>query len=651
MCGITGVFAYGAGTLRLDAGTLGRMTDALAHRGPDDRGTHLDPERGVGLGHRRLSIIDLSPLGHQPMANDDGTCWIVYNGEVYNHEAVRRELEATGVRFRSRCDTEVILRLYEAVGERCVERLNGMFAFAIWDAKRRRLFLARDRIGVKPLYWADVGGHFLFGSEARALLEHPLVSREMDGASFYHNLTFLSTPAPATMFRDVRKLAPGHRMTVDAAGVRVERWWDVLDAPRLAPAEVADENAVAHEIRERLRQAVRDRMMSDVPFGVFLSGGIDSSANVALMAQCSDLPVETFTVGYEGEGVGHLNELHHARRIAERYGTNHHEIVIDHKSVLDYLPSFVEHQDEPVFDPVCVPLYYVSKLARDHGIKVIQVGEGSDEQFAGYSFYLEAVRFAERLRPLRKAPRAVRATVYRALAPVLLGIPRVTGTARRLANWEELLRRSVDEDVFWGGAILLGDREKAELVPGGARHSSWGVLAPFYAEIDRRWPDADTVQRMTYVELRQRLPELLLQRVDKITMQVSLEGREPFLDYPFVEYVLRLPQRYKVGDGTTTKAILKKAVAGLLPDDLIHRRKQGFPAPMSAWVFEPEFGRFVRDVLDRSPLVRDGHLRAEGVRRIADEHFSRRRDRGALLWTLFNLSLWYRRWVRNEPAA
>ena len=367
------------------------------------------------------------------------------------------------------------------------------------------------------------------------------------------------------------------------------------------------------------------------------------------MAQCSSLPVETFTVGYAGEDVDQFNELHHARRVAEQYGTNHHEVVIDTKSVLEYLPGFVEHQDEPVFDPVCVPLYYVSKLARENGIKVIQVGEGSDELFAGYSFYLQSIRFAQRLAPLRALPRAIRATLYRAIAPPMLSVPRALGTANRLRNYEELLRRAVDEDVFWGGAILLGDREKAALMPRDAGHfSSWSVLARFFEEIDRRWPDADLVQRMTYVELRQRLPELLLQRVDKITMSVSLEGREPFLDYPFVEYALRLPMQFKVGDGTVTKRILKKAIGDLLPADLVHRRKQGFPAPMSQWVFEPKFGAFVKETLRTSSLVADGILDGAAVQTYVDEHFSRRWDRGGLLWTLFNLTLWHRRWIHGE---
>ena len=645
MCGITGAFAYGRSSFDVDEATLWRMTDAMAHRGPDGRAIHFDPARRVGLGHRRLSIIDVA-AGHQPMANDDGSLWIVFNGEIYNHAAIRARLEGRGVRFHTRCDTEAILRLYEERGEDCVHELQGMFAFAIWDAKRDRLFLARDRIGIKPLYWCDAAGLFLFASELAALFEHPAVSRKMDVESFYHHLSFMSVPAPRTMFEGVAKLAPGHRMIVDRSGVKNERWWDALDAPRLAPSDWADEDAVAAEIQAKLRTGVRDRMMSDVPFGVFLSGGIDSSVCTALMAESSDLPINTFTVGYSGAGTEHLNELHHARRIAEGLRTNHHEVVIGHREVLDYLPQLLDHQDEPVADPVCVPLFYVSKLAADAGIKVIQVGEGSDELFMGYPPFLQTIRFHDRVtRPLSRLPRSARAGLHALAGPALRAI------GRRAGEYEELLFRSVDEHPFWGGAIPLTDRAKAAVVPGrppGVR--SWNVVRAFHDEIARRWPDADCVQHMSYVELRQRLPELLLARVDKITMSVSLEARVPFLDHRLVEYALRLPQSVKV-PGDQTKAILKKAVAGLIPDDLIHRRKQGFPAPMSQWVFEHEFGQHLRDTVLQSALVREGLLDAAAVRGFVDRHFARERDHGSLLWTFFNLTLWHRRWIEREAIG
>lgn len=642
MCGITGVHAYQNVAFRLDEATLWRMTDSLAHRGPDGRGVHLDPAARIGLGHRRLSIIDLSPAGAQPMTTDEGATWIVYNGEVYNHRALRAELEGRGVHFRSQSDTEVILRLYEAEGDACVERLVGMFAFAIWDGPRRRLFLARDRIGVKPLLWSDVGGHLLFASEPRALLHHPLIRRELDPQSLSHALTFLSTPVPGTMFAGIHKLPAGHRMVVDERGPRIERWWSALDAPRLSPDVYANETNLAKTLRGMLDRSVEERMMSDVPFGVFLSGGLDSSANVALMARHSDGPVQTFSVGYRGRGVDHLNELEHARRIAQMYGAQHHEVVIDHKSVIDYLPQLVEHLDEPVFDPVCVPLYYVSKLARESGIRVIQVGEGSDELFVGYEFYLQAIRFSERLRFLRHLSKRARDRLHAVISPLLLAI------GHRAVNWEELLRRALYEDVFWGGAILAGDRQKAHLLRSTSRlESGWSVIARFYDEIDARSPEADTVQRMTYVELCQRLPELLLARVDKITMAASIEGREPFLTHPLVEFALRLPQSVKIRGGRT-KAILKDAVADLLPEDLLKRRKQGFPAPMSMWFLEDELGDLLARTLESSSLVRAGYFDGEALGRLVREHRGRHADHGTLLWTLALLSLWHRRWIEGR---
>jgi asparagine synthase (glutamine-hydrolysing) len=643
MCGITGVFAYRRGELPLDEPTLGRMTDALSHRGPDDRGVHLDPVSRVGLGHRRLSIIDLA-AGRQPMANDDGSIWIVYNGEVYNHVAIRKELEQHGVRFRTHCDTEVILRLYEAEGEGCMRRLDGMFAFAIYDGRRRALFLARDRIGVKPLYWCDQGGAFYFASEPRALFEHPELSRRLDEESLYHHLSFLCTPAPHTMFEGIRKLPPGHTLTVTADGLREARWWDVLDAPEIQSEEARDPDRAARVLLDKLREAVEARMMSDVPFGVFLSGGIDSSTNAVLMAECSSLPINTFTVAYEGPGVAALNEMEHARRIARQIGANHREVVIDQRSVLEYLPEFVRHQDEPVADPVCVPLYYVSKLAVDHGVKVVQVGEGSDELFLGYEPYLESIRFDRLARSLRRLPAAVGRAGWRGLSPALRAV------GHRALRWEELLRRCAYEDPFWGGAIVMGDREKRELVRRRPDASSWQVVESLYREIDGRWPGADVAARMAYVELRQRLPELLLARVDKISMSVGLEARVPFLDHHVVEYAMRIPAALKL-EGGKTKALLKRAVAGLLPEDLIHRRKQGFPAPISQWLHTEEFGGAVAGALRTSPLVRDGYLDGAWIERRLHDHLGRRADHGGLLWVLFNLTLWYRRWILAEGSG
>ena len=383
VCGICGILAstdqFETGLAHLEA-----MADTMIHRGPDDSGAWRSTDGAVALGHRRLSIVDLSPAGRQPMANEDDTIWITYNGEVYNHRALRAELEAKGHVYRSATDTESIVHLYEEEGPRCVERLHGMFALAIWDSRRRELFLARDRLGIKPLYYAQPPGGFIFASEIKSLLAHPAIVADLDEEAFSHYLTFLCTPAPLTMFQGIRKLAPAQRMTVSADGrVQIESYWSPFNE---APAEEIAEMS-EHEMETRLlallRESIAKRMMSDVPFGVFLSGGVDSSTNVALMAELMEDPVRTFSVAFRDQE--RYNELEYARAVAKRFGTDHHEVVIDVDDLTAFLSDLIHHQDEPLADWVCVPLYYVSKLARDNGTIVVQVGEGSDELFHGYT--------------------------------------------------------------------------------------------------------------------------------------------------------------------------------------------------------------------------------------------------------------------------
>src|ERR687895_786659 len=418
MCGICGVLgtrdSFAAGEE-----VVSRMRETLVHRGPDDGGTWTAPR--IGLGHRRLSIIDLSPAGHQPMSNEDGTVWVTFGGEIYNHEELRPELEAKGHVYRSHTDTETIVHLYEEEGPRCVERLDGMFHYAIWDTRSRELHLARDRLGKKPLYYAQPDGGFLFASEIKALLEHPSLTPELDEEAFFHHLTFACAPAPLTMFAGVRKLSPAQRMTVRADGSReVETYW----SPFGRTVEGSDPE-LAEELLGLLRSAVEKRMMSDVPFGVFLSGGIDSSTNVALMSEQMSRPVETFTVGFSD--AEYLNELEEARRIAKQFGTNHHEVIISEKEMHEFLPRMVFHQDEPIADPVCVPLYYVSKLARDSGTIVVQVGEGSDEIFSGYENYVRHLRIYENFwRYAERTPPFLR----RAASSMILPALQATGRKR-----------------------------------------------------------------------------------------------------------------------------------------------------------------------------------------------------------------------------
>ncbi|MEK7800001.1 MAG: asparagine synthase (glutamine-hydrolyzing), partial [Acidobacteriota bacterium] len=365
-----------------------------------------------GLGHRRLSIVDLSPAGRQPMANEDGTIWITFNGEIYNHVRLRRDLEARGHIYRSRTDTETLLHLYEEEGPKFVRLLQGMFALAIRDGRRKELLLVRDRIGVKPLYYAVLPGTILFASEIKAILEHPRVSRRIDLAAFYHYLTFIAAPAPRTLFQGVHKLPPATRVTIDGQGaIRSETWWDPMDAPPEEGARYDDADFCAARIRDLLAQAIEKRMMADVPFGVFLSGGLDSSANVALMARIMDRPVRTFSVGFKDHPA--LNEFVYARKVAALFKTDHHEVEIGWRDLLDFMPEMLFHQDEPIADWVCVPLHYVARLARQTGTIVVQVGEGSDEQFFGYDHYLRMYRNQARfVRPLMSLPRSLRLMAY-----------------------------------------------------------------------------------------------------------------------------------------------------------------------------------------------------------------------------------------------
>jgi asparagine synthase (glutamine-hydrolysing) len=621
------------------------MRDTLGHRGPDDAGAYLSPNGRVGLGHRRLSIVDLSPAGHQPMSNEDGSVWITYNGEIYNHRSLREPLLARRHRYRSSTDTETILHLYEEVGSAVPHQLDGMFAFALYDAHREELLLARDRIGIKPLYYAQVAGGLLFGSEIKALLAHPAMGASIDFEAFLHYLTFVSTPAPLTLFAGIRKLRPGTLLRVDRrGGIREEVYWDAIVPGRL---EAAREEEVCAEILRLLQESVRKRMMSDVPFGVYLSGGIDSSANVALMARLMDRPVTTFSVGFEGQPA--YNELEEARRVARRFGCEHHEVVMTAKDLQETIPALIHHQDEPLADWVCVPLYHLARKSRESGTVVVQVGEGSDEQFFGYPGYLSVYALESSMgKPLRALPRMVR----RALGHAGSGVASVL---MRGGDRLELLRCAAEDRVFfWGGAIAFKGEEKRRILSPSARRQEGGidsyrVVAEIWNRISREKPESDFGERMVYLELKQRLAELLLMRVDKMTMAAGVEARVPFLDYRLVEYTMRIPTAMKIRGGVS-KYLLKKALEGVLPAEVLHRKKQGFGAPVSEW-FAGELYRYAEHAILESRLAELDILDYEAVRRILKEHREGTRDRAFLLWNLFNVSRWYDYWVAGRKAA
>ncbi len=640
MCGIVGVFDRHRAQPRVTEELLGRMADAMRHRGPDDSGVYLDPSRRLGFGFRRLSIVDLTPAGHQPMCNEDGSIWIVFNGEIYNHADHRAPLEAKGHVYRSRSDTETILHLYEEYGDDCVLHLRGMFAFAIWDSNKRRLFLARDRLGIKPLYYAEAGGTFLFASEIKALLEHPDLPREANEDALMDYFTFMIPPAPATMFRGVSKLPAGFRMSVTAGGVvSQERYWDAI-VPTDAP--VRDDAFYAERLRELLMESIRLHMMSDVPLGVFLSGGVDSSTNVALMARVAPGRINTFSVGFEEHET--YNELQYARRIARDYGTNHHEVIIDDRAALDYLPKLVHSQDEPIADWVCLPLYFVSKLVRDRGVIVAQVGEGADELFGGYPSYLRTLAWQRKWGWLSSLPPALWHTVAGvAQRATRRGVPLATLGLRAAA------RMADGGHGFWGSAIAYRGHERLRLTDTPFWRSR-PTLEPSRVpeaiahELAARKPSADALERMVYLELKNRLPELLLMRVDKITMSTSIEARVPFLDHKLVEFALSIPQEVKLRDGRT-KALLKRAMRGILPDEILDRPKQGFSAPVAEWLRGGALGTAVREALLSGALRRRDWVDMKYVEHMLETHVARRADHSVHLWNLFNLELWYRRWI------
>ena len=639
MCGICGVWEYGANEGSIERALIARMRDQMTHRGPDDSGDLLFDERRGGFGFRRLSIIDLSSAGHQPMHGCDQRTWLVFNGEIYNHATLRADLETRGHKYASRTDSETILHLYEERGLDFIHDIEGDYEIAIWDDAREQLVLVRDRVGVKPLYFYHKDGRFIFASEIKAILQHPAVTPDIDEQSLYHYLTFLTTPAPTTLFRDIQKLPAGHVLTLKRDGtLRIEQYWDALP-PKHVP--VRDESEHRTEILRLLRESIRKRMMSDVPFGVFLSGGVDSSANVALMSELMSRPVETFTVGFSD--AEYLNELESARRIAKQFGTNHHEVIISEKEMQEFLPRLVFHQDEPIADPVCVPLFYVSQLARDSGTIVVQVGEGSDEIFSGYDNYVRHLRIYENFwRHAEGLPRVFR----RALSN--LSRPALEATGRKRAAIELIRRLGADEPLFWGGAVVYDETFKPRVLSESLRKrmnglSSLRVVEPYLQRIEQERPDSDFLARMTYLELKLRLPELLLMRVDKITMATSVEARVPFLDHHLVEYALGLPRSLKV-EGTTGKHILKRALENILPHDLLYEPKRGFGAPVREW-FREALGPWFEDHLINGKLRKRDFLNYEFISKMLDEHRQQKNDWGFHLWALLNLSLWYEQWI------
>ena len=640
MCGICGVWEYGAARGNVERDLLVSMRDVMTHRGPDDAGELVfDGARG-GFGFRRLSIIDLSTAGHQPMHGCTDRVWLVFNGEIYNHARLREDLIARGHVYASRTDSETILHLYEERGLDFIHDLEGDFAIAIWDADQERLVLVRDRAGVKPLYFYHRNGRLIFASEIKAILQHPEVTPELNEEALYHYLTFVTTPAPQTLFSGVQKLPAGHLLTIDRRGeIRIKKYWDAF--PAAGPRGKVSEPEHEANILKLLRDAIAKRMMADVPFGVFLSGGVDSSANVALMSELMTQPVRTFTVGFKDSE--ELNELDSARAISDRFGTDHHEVMIGREEMETFLPDLVFHQDEPIADPVCIPLYYVSRLARDTGTIVVQVGEGSDELFAGYDWFRTYLEIEDRFwRHAERAPRTARRAAAAVAQPIVQKVLK-----KRLAT--ELVRRfGSSESLFWGGAIVFDEMMKSRVLTRDTRTnyngiSTYDVVQKYQESFRRARPHADAAARMTYLELKLRLPELLLMRVDKITMATSVEARVPFLDHHLIEYAMNVPRELKIS-GQSGKHILKRALESVLPQDVLYKPKRGFGAPTREW-FSGAAGESLIQQITNSHLRQRRLLDYDFINRMAAEHRRQVRDWSANLWCLLNLSVWYDRWI------
>jgi len=635
MCGICGV-VYSDPEARVDVSVLGQMVETLHHRGPDDRGTFVRStvNPAVGLGHARLSIIDVAG-GHQPMSNEDGSIVIVFNGEIYNFPALRDELTRRGHVFRTRSDTEVIVHLYEENGADCLAELRGMFALAIWDEPRQRLFLARDRLGQKPLCYHHDGRRFLFGSEMKAILAHPQVPREVDEVALHHYLTYQYVASPRTMFRAIRRLPPAHFLIWEKGEVRLERYWDLRPDPR-----PMDEKQCADELRGRLEEATQMRLISDVPLGAFLSGGVDSTIVVGLMSRLCREPVRTFSIGFAEKA---FNELAYARLAAEKFGTQHQEFTVEPKAI-EVLPKLIWHYNEPFADASAVPTYYVSQMTSEH-VKVALTGDAGDECFAGYDRY-RAVRLGEWC---DRIPRFIRAGLAAGIGCLIPGSSQPRSFRRRLKRFLQALRVPRRQRYLnWIG--YFRDEEKARLYTDdfqarlGSRPSV-ALLDPWY---DRAPPD-DFLGATLFVDLMTYLPEDLLVKVDIAGMANSLETRSPFLDHQVVEFAATIPTRLKL-KGRTSKYILKQAFRDLLPEPIARRSKMGFGVPVAAW-FRGELTGFLQETLLSSRADR-GYFRPEAVERLVGEHLSGRFDHASKLWALLNFELWARMFLdREEPAA
>jgi asparagine synthase (glutamine-hydrolysing) len=634
VCGICGIVQADS-TDGADLRILKEMNQRLVHRGPDDDGFYV--EHNVGLAMRRLSIIDLH-TGKQPISNEDGTIWIVYNGEIYNHARLRAELQSKGHRFQTKSDTETIVHLYEEHGEECVQYLQGMFAFAIWDSNKRNLYVARDRLGIKPFYYLHSKEVFLFASEIKSILAYPGVSADFHRETLPEYLAFGYLSGTRTFFQGIQKLAPGHvGLLTDSSDFKIRKYWEV---PSEIGSERPSKSSYVDEYRDLLNRSVQSHLMSDVPLGVFLSGGIDSSAIAALMAEARQDRIETFSVGYSEQA---YSELPYAELMAKHIGSNHHEVRISRQEFFDELPKLIWHEDEPLVWPSSVSLYFVARLARER-VKVVLTGEGSDETLAGYTRYPFTLWNAKldesyrRFTPSQLRDLFARASSSRKIPSALKRKLHHTFLARNGSSWTTFYF-----DNFYAA---FSEADQHHLLSNELQFNSGDA----YRDTMAFWDESkgSLLSRMLFTDIKTYLVELCMKQ-DQMSMAASIESRVPFLDHKLVEFALSIPPEFKTR-GLTGKRILKAAMQNHLPKEILNRSKMGFPTPVSDWLLGPQLEVVENTVTDERSMNR-GLFKAEAVKNLFAQHRSKHQDHSAKLWRLLNLELWHRVFIDGESAS
>jgi asparagine synthase (glutamine-hydrolysing) len=612
------------------------MRDVITHRGPDDEGIFIDA--GIGLGHRRLSIVDVAS-GHQPMTNEDASLYITYNGEIYNHADYRAPLIARGHIFKTHCDTEAILHLYAEYGDDCVKHLRGMFAFAIWDRNKRELFIARDRLGVKPLYYVhSQDGSLYFASEIKALLEARAVKPELNFSTFSDYLANHSTSGEETLFAGVKRLLPGHTLRWRDGEVKIRKYWDVSFEKRTDKGRT-DQDYIA-EWGELFRKSVQLRLMADVPLGMFLSGGIDSSAIAAVMSTLVDEPIKTFSVAFAER---EANELEYARLVAQAFKTDHHEVVVSPEQFFNALPNLIWHEDEPLAHPSSVALYFVSRLASEH-VKVVLTGEGSDELMAGYARYRKTIlNLALGEHYQRMVPSGVRGLVRKQLAGM-------TGSKLRLKLGRTFLNLAPDIESIYFDNFAVFSRSLQEQLLTSETTDRITAIDP-YAGVRELLTHTDAqslLDRLLYADIKTYLHELLMKQ-DQMSMAASVESRVPFLDHKLVEFTSSLPERLKLRGGTT-KYVLRQSMKGVLPAAILDRPKMGFPVPIGSW-FRGAYSSVLDEYVLSSRAAERGIFNTEFVHALVEQHQRGEANHSERLWSLVNLEMWFRRFIDGDDTS